>query len=215
MATRPITASCWPGPSDPCRSGQGSRSSPGSPALLRDSSQRVSQKGAPMAWASFRLARPRRGIFLQGCRGIHAPCSLGGPRAFGPGRRPHLRAAVLVRGVARCVRSDESASCRPMRWTARGCPCQSSGVAGRAQAGCRSEGSIERTEAWRAAVSVRRDGTGSLEHASPTSVRRDGTGSPEHASPTSVRRDGTGHPEHASPVTFRKLYRITRGGSHR
>jgi hypothetical protein len=41
--------------------------------------------------------------WLYARRGIPAPGGLCGPRAFGPGRRPHLRAAVVVRVVARSV----------------------------------------------------------------------------------------------------------------
>jgi hypothetical protein len=46
-------------------------------------------------------------------------------------RRPHLRAAVLVRCVARDVRSDESFTGSIARWTARGCPCPGAGLAGK------------------------------------------------------------------------------------
>jgi hypothetical protein len=112
-----------------------------------------------------------------GCRGIPAPCSLGGTPAFGRCRRPHLQAAVFVRVAARGVRSDESGACRGMglvscaRWTARGCPCRSSGVGNRAQQGLRSEVSSERPEGRMPAGSVRRDGTGSPEPASPRTWR--------------------------------------------
>ena len=45
---------------------------------------------------------------LSARRAIHGPGGLRGPRAFGPGRRPHLRAAVLVRVVASGVFAAES-----------------------------------------------------------------------------------------------------------
>ena len=56
------------------------------------------------------------------------------------------------------------------QWTARGCPCQSSGVGNRAQQGLRSEVSSERPEGRMPAGSVRRDGTGNPEP-TPRDVR--------------------------------------------
>jgi hypothetical protein len=116
------------------------------------------------------------------------PCPLAPCRASA--RRPHLRAAVFVRVVARSGRSGESAGidCRFLnRWAARGCPCQSSGVDGRAQPGWRSEASIERPEGRMPAGSVRRDGMDSPEPASPWSVRATGSRNP---SPAPTRPQG-------------------------
>jgi hypothetical protein len=82
------------------------------------------------------------------------PCPLQPWRASA--RRPRLPAAVFVRVLARGGRSDESGRDAPSRWTARGGPCHGAGVAGRAQAGCRSEASIERAEGRMPEASVRR-----------------------------------------------------------
>ena len=60
-------------------------------------------------------------------------------------------------------------------WTARGCPCQSSGVGNRAQQGLRSEVSSERPEGRMPAGSVRRDGTGNPEPPPSVACKRQPT----------------------------------------
>jgi hypothetical protein len=179
--------------------------------------------------------RAFRRSWLYGCRGIPAPCSLRGTPAFGRCRRPHLRAALFVRFMARSVRSDETG------FTAAGAslpPAAFAALRPSAAAAGRTSGRPCSCALWRAACvqTNRRSVTagfstvgllgmaGSLEPALIASAGR----MPKRASMErpegrrapirrrrigragSVRETGTGRPEPASPATLRASGEMTR-----
>jgi hypothetical protein len=188
-ATRPTTASCSPDPSDP-------------------NVQRVSQKGAPMAWASYRLARPRRGMPALRLRGHPWPakpwrpagrtCFTAAGASMPPAAFAALRPPAAPPGGRARARSGARRAFRricpllPVALDGSGWPVPRSRPCWQAQAGCRSAASMERPEG-RMPVG---------------SVRATGTGHPEPASPTT-------RPEPALRKAPRSAARTTRGGSRR